>query len=229
MQPHDHYLRLALRSRSLTDAEFDSLYPSDVRAISRRFWTPLIVAWRAATKLAELNVTRILDVGSGSGKFCVVAAALSPHRTFVGVEQRPRLVAVARDVATRMDTSNAHFFVGDATRARFEDFDAIYFFNPFDENTFDEEERIDSTVELSLDRCMTDFRRVRAALLAARAGTIVVTYHGIGGRLPPGYELLSVESIGSDLLCFWRKAYQRSSSLLRRVERSTDPSRPTEP
>jgi hypothetical protein len=56
-----------------------------------------------------------------------------------------------------MDTSNAHFFVGDATRARFEDFDAIYFFNPFDENTFDEEERIDSTVELSLDRCMTDF------------------------------------------------------------------------
>jgi SAM-dependent methyltransferase len=204
MSLYDHYLRLALRSRSLTDAEFDSVYPPDVRAISRRFWTPLIVAWRAAAKLADLNATRILDVGSGSGKFCVVAAALAPHATFVGVEQRPHLVAVARDVATRMETSNAHFFAGDATRARFEDFDAIYFFNPFDENTFDETERIDSTVELSLNRC-------------------------IGGRLPSGYELLSVESIGSDLLCFWRKAYQRSSSRLRKIEGSADPSQSTEP
>jgi hypothetical protein len=98
----------------------------------------------------------------------------------------------------------------------------IYFFNPFDENAFDDAERIDSTIELSFDRCLTDFRRVRTALLAARAGTIVVTYHGFGGPLPSGYELLSAEPIGSDLLCFWRKTYRSSWSRLRAAEGSAD-------
>lgn len=202
----DHYLRLALRSRSLTDREFDCVYPVDVRAASRRFWTPLAVAWRVASGLDQLRATRVLDVGSGSGKFCVAAAAQAPGIAFVGIEHRPHLVETARDVSARMQTSNACFSVGDATLTRFDDFDALYLFNPFEENTFDNVEQIDGTVELTFDRYMNDIQRVCTALASARIGTIVVTYHGFGARLPHGYKLLSAEPIGSDRVCFWRKA-----------------------
>lgn len=205
MSPLDEYLHDALRTRSLSDREFDCVYPADIQRVSRRFWTPLAVAWRAAARLDALNVTRVLDIGSGPGKFCIVAAAQAPHITFIGVEQRLHLVEAAREASSRMRTSNARFTVGDATRARLDQFDAVYLFNPFAENVFDENERVDSTVELSLDRYRRDLWRVRTALGAARIGTIVLTYHGFGAPLPRGYECLDAEPVGSDRLCIWRR------------------------
>lgn len=212
MASFDRYLRLALRSRSLADREFDCVYPADVQAASRRFWTPLAVAWRVVSGLGQLGATRVLDVGSGSGKFCVAAAAQAPGIAFVGIEHRPRLVETARDVSSRMQTSNARFFVGDATLARLDYFDALYLFNPFEENTFDNVEQIDGTVELTFDRYRSDVQRVCVALASARIGTIVVTYHGFGGRLPRGYKLLSAEPIGSDRVCFWRKSSEHADT-----------------
>jgi SAM-dependent methyltransferase len=176
-----------------------------VRAVSRRFWTPLAVAWHVVAGLSQLEARRVLDVGSGSGKFCIAAAAQAPDIAFVGIEHRVHLVEAARDVSLRMQTSNARFFPGDATLARFDQFDALYLFNPFEENTFDNIERIDGTVELSPDRYVHDLLRVCTALSSARIGTIVVTYHGFGARLPRGYKLLSAEPVGSDRVCFWRK------------------------
>jgi SAM-dependent methyltransferase len=210
MASSDEYLREGLRSRSLEDREFDWVYPPHIQRVSRKFWTPLAVAWRAAARLDALNAARVLDIGSGAGKFCIAAAALAPHIAFVGVEQRPHLVATARDVASRMGTSNTRFFVGDATLARLDQFDAVYFFNPFEENTFDGIEHLDSTVELSVDRHARDLRRVRSALAAARIGTIVATYHGVGTPLPAGYQCLSTERIGTDRLCLWRKTYDET-------------------
>jgi SAM-dependent methyltransferase len=208
MSSSDEYLREALRSRSLADREFDCVYPPHVRLVSRRFWTPLAVAWRAAARLDALNATRVLDIGSGAGKFCIAAAAQAPHIAFVGVEHRSHFVDTAREVSSRMGTSNARFFVGDATRARLDRFDALYLFNPFAENVFDDVEQLDSTVELSLNRYESDLGRIRSALTAARIGTIVVTYHGFGASLPTGYECLSAEPVGSDRLCLWRKTHE---------------------
>jgi SAM-dependent methyltransferase len=195
------------------------VYPADVRAASRRFWTPLAVAWRVVSGLGQLGVTRVLDVGSGSGKFCVAAAALAPDVEFVGIEHRPRLVETAREVSSRMQTSNVRFLVGDATLARFDHFDALYLFNPFEENTFDHVEQIDGTVELTFGRYMNDVQRVCTALASARIGTIVVTYHGFGARLPRGYKLLSAEPIGSDRVCFWRKASEYADTRPHTVRR----------
>jgi hypothetical protein len=36
-------------------------------------------------------------------------------------------------------------------------------------------------------------------------GTTVVTYHGLGGRMPGCYELWANERAGSDWLRLWRK------------------------
>ena len=87
-------------AKGAEDAAFDSIYPPSIRAISRRYWTPVDVARRAALLFREAGVRRVLDVGSGVGKFVLVAAAVAPEVTFVGVEQRARLVEVlARAVA----------------------------------------------------------------------------------------------------------------------------------
>ena len=82
----------------LTDLEFDRVYPSWVRRLSDMHWTPVEVARRAAALLAVDPTTRVLDVGSGVGKFCLIGA-LTTRATFVGIEQRENLVTVARDTA----------------------------------------------------------------------------------------------------------------------------------
>jgi len=71
----------------LNDAAFDWLYPEHLQLISIKHWTPLSVARTAA---GYLNVpgSRILDIGSGIGKFCLTGAHLYPACQYCGVEQR---------------------------------------------------------------------------------------------------------------------------------------------
>ena len=203
--PSDAHVRQALRSRALIDLEFDSMYPEEIQLVSRRFWTPLPVALRTAELLQSLGAKRVLDVGSGPGKFCIVAGALAPCIQFVGVEHRSRFVAMAREVASRLAVPNATFAVGDATIAALDEFDAYYLFNPFAENIFEDGDHLDRDVDLSFTRYAGDLGRMRIALSRARIGTIVITYHGFGMRPPRGYERLQADPIGSDRLCVWQK------------------------
>jgi hypothetical protein len=112
---------------------------------------------------------------------------------------------------------NATFAVGDATRAALDEFDAFYLFNPFAENTFEDGHYLDRDVDLSFNRYAGDLRRMRIALLCARIGTIVVTYHGFGARLPAGYDRLRADPIGSNRLCVWQKRRDDFPAALRSV------------
>src|ERR1700733_5012034 len=188
----------------IPDRDFDTLYPPHVRALSSTFWTPVRVAQRAAKLLAPAPGRRILDVGSGVGKFCIVAASMA-HATVPGIEHRRYLVRVARDAAQRIDAA-ARFIHGDLSAIEWESFDAFYFFNPFYENLRGQGELIDDFVELSQGRFLRDVRIALDALLHAREGTRVVTYYGLGAELPPVYRLVSSECAGSDALKLWIKA-----------------------
>src|SRR4029077_8901586 len=57
-----------------SDDEFDSAYDKQIRELSEQHWTPLWVAARVAHLLTRSGATRVLDVGSGAGKFCIVGA-----------------------------------------------------------------------------------------------------------------------------------------------------------
>src|SRR3954471_20676012 len=81
------------------DDEFDTVYSERVRSHSERHWTPVEVATRAADLLVASAYTRVLDVGSGAGKFCIVGALATRHGRFYGVEQRADLVHAAREAA----------------------------------------------------------------------------------------------------------------------------------
>jgi SAM-dependent methyltransferase len=190
----------------LEDAAFDRIYPPAIRALSRRHWTPVHVGRRVAELFREAGARHVLDVGAGVGKFALVAAAAEPALNFVGVEQRARLVRIARIAALRLGIENALFLEGDATTARWGDFDGLYFFNPLAENLFGKPARIDSDVPLSNSRFVREVLRVEEALRVAPVGTVVVTYHGSSTRIPTSYEVVHAERAGSDWLRVWTKA-----------------------
>ena len=72
---------------SIEDEKFDLIYPAQIRQLSALHWTPVAVAAEAAKFLVTAPETRVLDIGCGPGKFCLVAASLTDGH-FSGVEQR---------------------------------------------------------------------------------------------------------------------------------------------
>jgi SAM-dependent methyltransferase len=189
----------------MNDVQIDSLLPTAARRASARYWTPVAVARRAAQLLEDLGVRRVLDVGSGSGKFCVVAGGRAPQITFVGVEHRPHLVAISRLLAAEVGIENAAFMLDDATKLSWTEFEGLYVFNSFTENRFSRQDQFDQTVELSRARYVADVMRAEQQLAAAPTGTILVTYYGLGGPIPDVYERLHVEAAGTGWLQVWRR------------------------
>jgi predicted RNA methylase len=198
-------VRNRLRRRELVDDRvFDEVYPFEHREASRIHWTPVETAMRAASLLvAERPEAHILDVGSGVGKFCIVAsAATGAHVT--GVEHRDRLVAVARRAARRFGV-DVTFRKGAFAECDARDFDGVYLFNPFAENLCPPDDHIDDTVELSEARYVRDMIAVVDFLHAARVGMRVVTYCGFGGDMPGGYVRVLRERCAGTLE-LWVKA-----------------------
>lgn len=194
----------ALRQRSnVRDVTFDRVYPDKIRLVSPRFWTPVAVATTAGIWLEELGCEALLDIGSGSGKFCIVASLVA-GRACTGVEQRAHLVDAARVAAAtyQADCTFIHGLLESVDASRF---DAFYCFNPFGENLYERKEQLDDAVELSELRHFHDIAIVERWLQDAAVGTCLFTYHGFGGRIPASFELLRSVAIGSDQLRAWQK------------------------
>jgi SAM-dependent methyltransferase len=187
------------------DDLFDHQLPKRLQVKSALHFTPVAVARRAAHLLAPEPGMRVLDVGSGAGKFCVVAALEITTCTFVGVEIRPHLVKLARKLAARLDVSNATFIEGDALALEWSAYDAIYFYNPFGEHLHDRAFVLDRSLEVDPSRFIEYVMAARSRLAAARLGTRVVTYHSLGAPFPVGYDLVESHPIGTDRLELWIK------------------------
>lgn len=172
------------------DFVFDRLLPTAYRRCSRRFWTPLEAVARAASWLEEHRIETVVDIGSGVGKFCI-GAALASRGTFIGIEQRPELVRVARGVAGMLNVgTRARFIHGVFGEVTVPAAHCYYFFNPFGELLVDREEGLGGEVDISQARSLRDAHLAEQLLLAAPIGTYAMTYNGFGGRLPDGYEIV---------------------------------------
>lgn len=194
---HFDQFRARLAAGELSDAGFDSLLPTLTRARSSYTWTPVDVARRAAQHFAERGATRVLDVGCGPGKFCIVAGLAHPNLSFCGVDHSAGLTRTARELGKGLRVSNVEIKTGNALDLPWPAFDGFYFFNPFSE---------DSKVGGN------ELLRVAELLRSAPRKSVVVTYHGLGGPIPSSYELASEERIGTGPLRVWQKVRTREAA-----------------
>jgi predicted RNA methylase len=189
---------------AMSDVEFDSMYGEKIRRLSAQHWTPVRVAVRAATLLIQAGARRILDVGSGVGKFCIVGA-LTTDADFVGVERREDLVEIARGAAARLEAARATFVHQNIDVFSFAGFDGIYLYNPFHEQINREVPPIDGAFPRSNAAYRRFVEKTAQKLAALPSATAVVTFNGFGGTLSREYTFRGDEPAGNDRLELWTK------------------------
>jgi hypothetical protein len=169
----------------VTDARFDRLLPPELVRLAGLHFTPVAVAIAAAAWLTEAGAEEVVDLGAGVGKFCLVGAATTPAR-FTGLELRPGLVRLARELAARLGLPRAQFVEADLRTAPLRRYQAFYLYDPFSESTAEEDERLDPWVP-TRDR-ESDVAGLLARLEAAPAGTRLAMFCGLGGPTPRGWR-----------------------------------------
>lgn len=186
-----------------SDEELDALFPLKIRKLSSRHWTPVSIAKRIAAFFAQHGNSRILDIGSGVGKFCLVAASVSSAH-FIGVEQRESLVRLSRKIALKHRVERVEFLHSNILSINFRDYDGFYFFNSFEENR-SLTDRIDDEVDLNRYLYHHYSRYLCGQLEGLPQGTKIVTYCSGSEIIPDNYVLLRTEIKGK--LKFWEKRY----------------------
>ncbi len=122
-----HFLRLKL---PVKDDEFDLIYPQYLRKMSEKHFTEVDVAIKAAELLVTESGQKILDIGSGVGKFCFVAGS-SVDASFTGVDYREQFIDLCNTLAIKHDFKNVNFIHADIMNIDFKEYDHFYFFNSF--------------------------------------------------------------------------------------------------
>lgn len=185
----------------ILDEDFDMVFPLEIRRKSSTHFTPIKIAKAAAQFLATQEGIRILDVGSGAGKFCFIGA-LTTNGHFTGVEQRKSLSDCANEIANKHEIENVSFLNANINRVKFKDFSAFYLFNPFFEN-LSPESAIDQKVYLDDELFLEYSDYVQKQLDQMPSGTRVATYHSSGPEIPNSYKLIN--SLFKTHLKFWEK------------------------
>jgi len=185
-----------------SDKKFDSLYPEPIQEVAEKHWTPLDVAKKAANFLAVSDDVKVLDIGSGAGKFCLTAAHYHPLTLFYGVEQRAYLVEISNKIAKQLQLENIDFICDNITNIDFGKYDHFYFYNSFYENV-QGTQKIDSNITYSQELYNYYNRCLYRKLDKRPAGTRLVTYHSFGTEIPPDYEVVHTDY--NEYLKFWIK------------------------
>ncbi len=186
---------------NVDDDEFDLIYPETHVEISEFHYTPIEVAKVAANFLVIQKGDKVLDIGSGAGKFCTVGA-LTTKGLFTGVELRASLHELAIKITQKYELRNTVFIHNNITEIDFEEFDAFYFYNPFYENISASGWIND---EIDLDKYLyTRYNLyVINQLKKTPKGTRLVTYFGYLKEISDHFVLINTAF--DDKLKMWEK------------------------
>lgn len=185
-----------------SDAQFNRLYPASIQLLAQRHWTPLVVARKAANFLAAESNVKILDIGSGVGKFCLAAAHYKPKAFYYGIEQRKQLINHAEAAKDMLENENVFFMNGNFTQVDFRKYEHFYFYNSFYENITGTD-KIDNSIDYSLELFNYYNRYLYKQLEQKPAGTRLASFHSLEDEIPQGYHIVGSEM--NDLLKFWIK------------------------
>ena len=187
----------------VTDYYFNLIYPEKIKHLDKKHWTPVSVAKIASEFLVQRPGTRVLDIGSGAGKFCLIGATNTKGH-FTGVEQRHELVELSQRLSAHYYIRNARFIHANIRSIDFDGYDAFYFYNSFYEN-LNPGERIDDAVELKSVLYHAYSLHIVEQLAACRIGTRLVTYCSPTTIIPRSFKLQ--DSLNAGLLKFWEKVH----------------------
>ncbi len=182
------------------DSHFLQLYPLSIQRLDALHWSPLPVINRAINFLVSKPNAKILDIGSGSGKFCLAGAYFKPLAFFFGVEQREDLVECARTARKKLGRSNVDFVHKNFTQIEFAEYDSFYFYNSFFEN-IEGTNKIDDSIAYSGGLYDYYNLRLKTKLDEMPAGTRIVTYKTLDQEIPDSYRLVTAEM--EKQLKFW--------------------------
>ncbi len=186
----------------MEDEAFDeALYPKDLCALSDSYFTSIVIAKKAALFLADRKGTRVLDVGSGVGKFCMIGATIT-EGFFTGVELRWPLHQLAKRIAQEQQLKNINFIHANINVVDFSLYDAFYFYNPFIENIAPLE-KIDDSITLKHDLYKVYTNYVKNQLSLLPVGTKLVIYFSDSRVVPDSYMAHSKYEM--EKLTFWIK------------------------
>ena len=197
----DEHAQLEIDNYFKSDPNFNEIYPLKIRMLSSRHWTPIHIAKLAVGFLGGEG-GKILDIGSGVGKFCLAGAYFAPEVQFYGIEQREHLIRRAIKAQRTLGLPNVSFIHGNFTQLNLQEFNHFYFFNSFYEN-IDHLDRIDEDIDYSEALYEYYVGYLYNGLQQMPKGTKIVTYHSFHQEIPRGYEI--VESHQNADLSFWIK------------------------
>ncbi|WP_296699939.1 methyltransferase domain-containing protein [Algoriphagus sp.] len=190
-----------MKSKIINNGELDKLYPIKMQMLSNTHWTPVEIARKAIFFLSEGERKSVLDLGSGSGKFCNAAATFS-NAEIVGVEQRENLVHLSRKIAKSLQLENVKFIHADLIDLNFKNYDSFYFFNPFEE-LINSKDSLDKSQILDENKRDLYIQLIKQKFKELGFGTRIVTYCGESEEIPENFRLIKSENKGK--LRFWEK------------------------
>jgi SAM-dependent methyltransferase len=193
---------LSLKQWYNSDNEFNQLYPASVRPFAQRHWTPLAVADQVADFLGMETGARILDIGSGVGKFCLGAAYYKPGVNFFGIEQRKDAIDCAENAKKILGLENVCFLHGNFTQLNLQDYDHFYFYNSFYEN-LSGTDRLDDSIVYSVELYNYYNHYLCKELEKMPSGTKLATFHSLEYEVPASFHVIGSEM--DSQLKFWIK------------------------
>jgi SAM-dependent methyltransferase len=169
---------------SITDDDFDAIYPEKIRMLARKHWSSVSASKLASEFLVQGPGTRVLDIGSGAGKFCMIGATNTKGH-FTGVEH------------------------ANITSINFNDYDAFYFYNSFYEN-IDRINRIDNAIKLDIQLYHLYSEYILEQFVSLPLGTRLVSLCSPLTIIPQTFRLQ--DSSHDGVLKFWEKVREEPTS-----------------
>ncbi len=186
-----------------TDDDFNSIYPLDIQNNSDRHWTPVDVAKTASNYLVQKANCRVLDIGSGVGKFCMVGASHTKG-IFHGVEQRRWMVDLSNELAWFYKMENVKYFNMNMLNFPIKEYSSFYFFNSFHEN-IDRSALIDNTIGASESHYKKYSSYLFDQLQLTRKGSLLATFWVRAEKIPTCF--IQNDSFYGGKLILWEKKW----------------------
>ncbi|SOE23548.1 Methyltransferase domain-containing protein [Spirosomataceae bacterium TFI 002] len=184
-----------------TEEDFKKLVTADLQYLNAVHWTPIEVIDQILFWLKDYDALKILDIGSGVGKFCLIGGQKSHHH-FTGIEKRTDFHDEGQKLLKALNLPNVSLLQADIVTFNLTAYDVIYLFNPFYEQVVNHGTRINDTA-YQKENYLKYESYVLGHLINSVAGKMVISYEYNLMQKAKGFVLLHEAFDGA--LGLWRK------------------------